>query len=58
MEIMHEVKAEIVRRGMKYRDWAQILGLNYSRIINVLNGYIEANEDEKESIKKFMEGEC
>jgi len=58
MKVMHEVKAEVIRRGLTYRDVSKMLDMDYSRMINFLNGYIAPTEAEIEKIESFMSGKA
>lgn len=54
IELKSEVKAELVRKNMKQKDLALILGTTPQRLSNVLN-HIESSKPLEEKIEKWLE---
>lgn len=39
MQVMTNYKAELAKRGKKIRDLAQGIGMEYDRLVRIMNGY-------------------
>ena len=54
-DVRLDVKTEIVRRELTIATVSDTLDIHYGRLIQILNGYVDGNEEENGKIRDFME---
>jgi lambda repressor-like predicted transcriptional regulator len=56
MTTREQVRGFLKANGLTLKDLSKGTGINYDRLVHILNGFRPAKIEESEEIDKFMEG--
>lgn len=53
--IMCDLKAEIARRGLKIKTVALSAGVDYGRLVRIMNGFVEMDSAVLNKVRSYLE---